>query len=143
MSKQAVPITNSNGTAKPAKKRALEQSSGGETGTGSSSGEEDASRAPAKRMQSASQARKKRRNVLPAIPKNQRCGTCRTCLNPQVRHLSITFGLLLTCYALHSSANISNIGRSEDANTASAKRLHSDSSACRKRRSVSPDIPNY
>lgn len=80
--KQASPAANGNGAAMAGKKRALEQGSG--DSASSSGDDEDASEAPAKRAQSASQARKKRRNVLPAIRRDQRCGHCRTCLNPQV-----------------------------------------------------------
>ena len=82
--KRSPPAANGHGGATAGKKRALEQGSGD---SASSSGEEDASGAPGKRAQSASQARKKRRNVLPAIRKDQRCGHCRTCLNPQVSSL--------------------------------------------------------
>ena len=80
--KQAAPAANGHGAATAGKKRALEQ--GSEDSVSSSGDEEDASGMPTKRAQSASQARKKRRNVLPVIRRDQRCGHCRTCLNPQV-----------------------------------------------------------
>ena len=82
--RQELPAPSANGTL--SRKRSLEQRNGNRSvsGTPSSSDDEDARSAPEKRHLANGAARKKRRNVLPVIRANQRCGKCRTCLNPQV-----------------------------------------------------------
>ena len=82
--RQNLPAPSANGAL--SRKRSLEQKNGNRSvsDTPSSSDDEDAGSAPGKRHQADGAARKKRRNVLPVIRRDQRCGECRTCLNPQV-----------------------------------------------------------
>ena len=83
-SSKGVPATpNGEAGAAPGKKRAREE----ESERSSSSEDEEDGAAPGGRQQLASATRKRRKNVLPVIKRNQRCGHCRTCLNPQVRAL--------------------------------------------------------
>ena len=81
-------MPNGNTEAAPGKKRARDQESDYSSG---SEDEEDGG-TPATRQQLTGAARKKRKNVLPVIPRNQRCGHCQTCLNPRV--------CALTCFLL-------------------------------------------
>ena len=80
--RQILPAPSANGAL--SRKRSLEQENGNRSDTSSSSDDEDARSAPGKHHQANGAARKKRRNVLPVIRRDQRCGKCRTCLNPQV-----------------------------------------------------------
>ena len=73
-------MTNGDADAAPGKKRAREQESDHSSG----SEDEEEETLPSGRQQLTGAARKRRRNVLPVIKRNQRCGHCQTCLNPRV-----------------------------------------------------------
>ena len=80
-SKVIAPIRNGDADAASDRKRAREQES--DRSSSGSEDEEDGA-APGGRQQLASNTRKRRKNVLPVIKRNQRCGHCQTCLNPRV-----------------------------------------------------------
>lgn len=96
-SKGVAPIWNGDADATPDRKRAREQES--DRSSSGSEDEEDGA-APGGRQQLASNTRKRRKNVLPVIKRNQRCGHCQTCLNPRVRALTC---ILSTSYLWNRS----------------------------------------